>query len=303
MDSLSADARTFIQVHDGLPDHPKLADVDDDAAAFLLVALWCYCSRYSTDGRIPKALAHRMTKGASKARCDKLVKAGLLHDQGQEYEAHDYLKHQRSGAQIAAIRQRNASNGRAGGLAKSKRGASESLGESLSETPSPAVAEVRGHRSEQEPPYPPAATPPAPPKPPRRKPKTAKPDDWQPTAGDTKWARGEGWPDDAARAQTALFIANALSTDRRLTDWSQGWKGWLLKAVEWNNGAIPTTARTLTTAAPAAPVRPKCAHCKVPLHDRPAHVDEPDLPPLFGPSGPWCRGEHGQPHVALGEAS
>jgi len=156
---MADDPRTFIQVQDGLPDHPKLAEIDDDVAAWLLVALWCYCSRYLTDGRIPKPLAHRMTKGATKARCEKLVKAGLLHDRGAEYEAHDYLKHQRSAGQVAAARERNAANGRGGGLAKAKRAASQSLSESLaetkraasdssSETPSHAVAEVRGQRSE-----------------------------------------------------------------------------------------------------------------------------------------------------------
>lgn len=91
-----------------------------------------------------------------------------------------------------------------------------------------------------------AATTPKPQR--RRKPKRALPEGWAPTPRDIAWARSAGWPDDSARAQTQMFIANALSTDRRLADWSQGWRGWLLKAIEWNNGAIPTV-RTLTTAA------------------------------------------------------
>lgn len=249
MDAVSNDARTFIQVHDGLPDHPKLADVDD-VASFLLVALWCYCSRYSTDGRIPKALAHRMTKGATAARCAKLVKAGLLHDRGSEYEAHDYLKHQRSAAQIAAVRQRNASNGRAGGLAKAQRLASDSLDKLpsnlSSETASHAVAEVIGHRSELPPlPPPPPVGPPTETWPKRRPAQTALPDDWQPTAAMVQWARDRGWPDDAAKRQTERFREQAAATARRQADWTASWRTWLI-GEEGKSG----WQRTPTAATP-----------------------------------------------------
>lgn len=126
------DARTYIRVHDGMPDHPKLSRLDDDVASWLLVCLWAYCSRYLTDGRVPVTIAHRLTKGASKARCRKLVAAGLLEEQGNDYICHDYLEHQRSADEVAAARQRNAANGRAGGLARAKQVASKSLSESPS---------------------------------------------------------------------------------------------------------------------------------------------------------------------------
>lgn len=135
-----ADSRTYIRVHDGMPDHPKISRLDDDAASWLLVCLWAYCSRYLTDGRVPATIAHRLTKDASKARCRKLVAAGLLEEDGADYVCHDYLEHQRSADEVAAARERNAANGRAGGLARAKQVASKSLGKSRSESPSPAVA-------------------------------------------------------------------------------------------------------------------------------------------------------------------
>lgn len=115
---MTRDKRTYIKVHDGLPDHPKLGKLDDDQAAWLYVACMCYCSVYRTNGRIPKAKAHRLTKGASSARCEKLVKAGLLDDCDDEYAVHDYLEHQRSKEQIEAITTKRQEAGKRGGRPK-----------------------------------------------------------------------------------------------------------------------------------------------------------------------------------------
>ena len=46
---MPADRRTYITVHDGMPEHPKV-DALSDKAFRALVGLWCWCSRNLTDG-------------------------------------------------------------------------------------------------------------------------------------------------------------------------------------------------------------------------------------------------------------
>src|SRR5215469_12896847 len=65
------DDRTYIKVHDGMPDHPKVEALSD-AAFRLLVTLWCWCGRHLTDGRIPEGIWSR--RGSAKAR-DELLTA------------------------------------------------------------------------------------------------------------------------------------------------------------------------------------------------------------------------------------
>lgn len=92
------DSRTYIRVHDGMPDHPKVEALSD-AAFRLLVTTWCWCSKNLTDGRIPaKVWAKR---GTPKARRE-LVEAGLIEIDGDAM-AHDYLDHQRSRDEVAAF--------------------------------------------------------------------------------------------------------------------------------------------------------------------------------------------------------
>lgn len=92
-----ADDRTYIKVHDGMPDHPKIDGLSDKAFR-LLVETWCWCSRHRTDGRVP--IAAWSKRGTAKARAE-LVNAGLVHTRSGSVEMHDYLEHQRSAAQIA----------------------------------------------------------------------------------------------------------------------------------------------------------------------------------------------------------
>lgn len=93
------DERTYIKVHDGMPDHPKVDGLSDKAFR-LLVESWCWCSRHHTDGRVPTATW--VKRGTAKARAE-LVDAGLVHVHTGHVEMHDYLEHQRSAAQIAEI--------------------------------------------------------------------------------------------------------------------------------------------------------------------------------------------------------
>lgn len=94
---MADDGRTYIRVHDGMPDHPKV-DALSDRAFRVLVETWCWCSRHLTDGRVPRNAWDR--RATPKVRRE-LVAAGLVEDLGPDGVAmHDYLVHQRSRAEV-----------------------------------------------------------------------------------------------------------------------------------------------------------------------------------------------------------
>lgn len=109
------DARTYITVADGMPDNRKIRVLSDKAFR-TVVELWCWCSRELNDGRFDRdAFATFGTPAARK----ELIARGLVDDLGDgNYQAHDYLEHQRSREQIEALRRTRAEAGRKGGKAK-----------------------------------------------------------------------------------------------------------------------------------------------------------------------------------------
>lgn len=96
-----SDTRTYIRLHDGMPDHPKVDGLSDKAFR-LLVESWCWCSRHLTDGHMPAATWRK--RATAKARRE-LVDAGLVIvlDDGS-VRFHDYLAHQRSAAEVAELK-------------------------------------------------------------------------------------------------------------------------------------------------------------------------------------------------------
>lgn len=108
------DARTYIKVHDGMPEHPKVEALSDGAFR-LLVSCWCYCSRNLTDGRITNAAWAK--RGTPKVRRE-LMAAGLVEPRDGFVQMHDYLEHQRSADEVAAMRRKRADAGRKGGQAR-----------------------------------------------------------------------------------------------------------------------------------------------------------------------------------------
>lgn len=109
------DERTYIKVHDGMPDHPKVEPLSD-AGFRLLVSTWCWCSRHHTDGRIKEAVW--LKRGTAKTRAE-LMAAGLAEvlEPGL-IQMHDYLEWQRSAAQIAELTRKRRQAGSKGGKAK-----------------------------------------------------------------------------------------------------------------------------------------------------------------------------------------
>lgn len=142
-----ADDRTYIRVHDGMDDHPKVVGLSD-AAFRLLMRSWSYCSRQLTDGQLPEAAWK--VRGTAKARRE-LISAGLAHVPGSScthnncpepppghVQMHDYLEHQRSAAEVADLRRQRAEAGRKGGRARANGQASAK--QVLEQTPSKTVA-------------------------------------------------------------------------------------------------------------------------------------------------------------------
>jgi general stress protein YciG len=111
------DARTYIRVHDGMPDHPKIDNLSD-AAFRLLVTMWCWCSRHLTDGRVPAGTWQR--RGTTKARAELV--AAHLADVAADGSVlmHDYTDHQRTADEVRALREKRAEAGRKGGKATAR---------------------------------------------------------------------------------------------------------------------------------------------------------------------------------------
>ena len=109
-DQVEFDARPSIRLDNTMPENPKVVGLSDAAFRLYIEAL-CWCSRQEEDGIIPTPAIRRLGKPKS---ITELVTAGLLKGGGDEYIVHDYLRHQRSRAEIAAFRQSRAERGEIG---------------------------------------------------------------------------------------------------------------------------------------------------------------------------------------------
>lgn len=112
------DDRPGILVAHEMPDHPKIAPLSD-AAFRLLIKAWAYCSRLETNGRIPNVVWIGL--GSPKARAELSRAPVIMPDaspliiQCDGYvECHDYLAHQRTSEEIAAVRGSRAESGEKG---------------------------------------------------------------------------------------------------------------------------------------------------------------------------------------------
>lgn len=95
---------TWIKLDDSVTEHPKCVGLSPAAWTLWLHGL-TYCSRNLTDGRIPAAMLPRLSAVPNPAKAaDALVDAGLWHKTDSGWEVHDYLEHQRSGADVEADR-------------------------------------------------------------------------------------------------------------------------------------------------------------------------------------------------------
>lgn len=140
------DKRTYVKVHDGLPDHPKIIEAGGEAGWLYICGL-AYASRQLTDGVIPKRLVRRLTDGSNpEANASALLRVGLWHEGEHDcpkcptapddaYVIHDYLGHQRSAAEVRELSAKRSAAGQRGGKrsGESRRASSkrEANGEAL----------------------------------------------------------------------------------------------------------------------------------------------------------------------------
>lgn len=108
---MSRDTRTYIKLHDGMPEHGKIDGLSDKAFR-TLVDLWCWCARGLTDGVVPAATWQK--RATAKVRAE-LTTAGLVEDIGGGVYMHDYLDHQRSADEVVALQKKRAEAGALGG--------------------------------------------------------------------------------------------------------------------------------------------------------------------------------------------
>lgn len=118
------DRRTYITVHDGMPDHPKIDGLSDGAFR-LLIESWCWCAKHQTNGKMSCSVWSK--RGSAKTRAE-LVAMGLaeVDDVGDVYW-HDYLEHQQSADERVRSYQQKVDAGRKGGLAKALAASSKPL--------------------------------------------------------------------------------------------------------------------------------------------------------------------------------
>lgn len=109
-----ADSRTYIRLHDGITDHPKIDPLSDKAFR-THIDLLCWCSRHLTDGYVPDATWRK--RGTPKVR-GELLAAGLAESTDGGVRMHDYLEHQRSAAEVATLRKARQEAGKRGGKSK-----------------------------------------------------------------------------------------------------------------------------------------------------------------------------------------
>lgn len=132
-----ADRRTYVRMHDGLPDSPKLLGIDADGVTIALCG-WLYssgifyASRAKSDGLIPVAKVSTLTtipEATVVALAKHLLDACLWHERGhtcttclqppaRNYVVHDYLDHNRSRMEIDELISKRIAAGQRGGLAK-----------------------------------------------------------------------------------------------------------------------------------------------------------------------------------------
>ncbi len=107
---------TWFKVDDSFYDHPKVFDAPDCA-----VALWTRAGTWSarnlTEGFVPAGMPARLCDDPDTA-IRELVRRGLWSRVKDGYRFHDWDVYQPSAEAVAALKQKRAAAGRAGGLAR-----------------------------------------------------------------------------------------------------------------------------------------------------------------------------------------
>ena len=211
---MTTDPRSFLKLHNGMPEHPKVVGLSDEAFR-ALVELWCYCSRNLTDGHVAGALANRLASAKALA---ELVSARLVDENGDDYVMHDYLKHQQSKEQVERTRENRRNAGRLGGQARAKGQASAKANakQVLKQNSSKPVADTDTDTEERGAPA--------------RKRATSLPADWKPTPAHRQRAAEDGTDLDREVAKFKLHVEDKGITSK---SWNARFARWLIQAAEY----------------------------------------------------------------------
>jgi hypothetical protein len=227
------DSRFWARFTLDFADSPKIACLSDSAFR-TLVEMILYSQRLLTDGVIRADVARKRwpSESLTELLSNDSANPSLLERDG-DLIIHDFLDHQESREEIESRKRRNQANGRRGGLAKSKRKASESISESPSENVAdidrdidiykPPVVPLEGDTTEKDD----SSSKPSK----SRTSKTLIPDGWHPSEHHVKVA-SEKHIDLATEAEK--FKAYAESNARRYANWDQAFNNWLLNASNFN---------------------------------------------------------------------
>jgi hypothetical protein len=224
------DPRTYIKVHDGMPDHPKIVGLTD-AAFRLLVECWCYCSRHLTDGKLTDAALRKI--GGPKPQ-NELVKAGMLEllPDGL-WQAHDYLQHQRSAAEVSELRSKRRAAGKASAAARAQQNGSKrsaSVEQVAQQNGNKTATETETETEEV-----------GKPTSGRRKRTTPPPDHFDLTDDLRKWAVDHA-PDVKLVVETARMLDWARGKGETKVDWDATWRNWMSRAQDNFRAAAPVPA-------------------------------------------------------------
>lgn len=224
------DSRFWARFTLDFADSPKIACLSDSAFR-TLVEMILYSQRLLTDGVIRADVARKRWPSESLSELLSNDSANpSLHEENGNLIIHDFLDHQESREEIESRKRRNQANGRRGGIAKSKRKASESLSKSPSENvadidrdidntiPKGIVCTPQKSEDDSKPSK-------------SRSSKTLIPDDWHPSEHHVKVA-SEKHIDLATEAEK--FRAYSESNAKRYANWDQAFNNWLLNCDNFN---------------------------------------------------------------------
>jgi hypothetical protein len=92
---LAKDTRPYIVVANELFGHPKFKKLTPPARLYVL-ELWAHCNQYMTDGAVDKDTLYARGKQVA----EQILATGWAHPDGDDFQMHDYLKHQKSRQEI-----------------------------------------------------------------------------------------------------------------------------------------------------------------------------------------------------------
>jgi hypothetical protein len=219
---------SWFRVDDKFAFHAKAVRAGN-AAIGVWVRLGAWSSDQLTDGKLPGEIA-KVIAGPDVGTLDRLCDVGLLEREGENFAMHDFLDWNPSG-NIKRKAERAVRPKQSGKQRRSKAGSKpEANGKPLLSRSIPIPEEKR------DPPVGPPPSKPAEPgfkleppegAPKRRKPETAIPDGWGPSAEHLTLGRSLGFDEARVKREGEKFADGARAKDRRYVDWHAAFANWL----------------------------------------------------------------------------